>query len=93
MFKEVFEEGTVSADIAQTSGKLEPVRRRERKRLCEKCGAEMNESPVGSIGRTGVADAANHVTPELRAKFKKLVKELGGKTVAKQLLAEMNTGS
>lgn len=85
MFKEVFEEGTTSADIAQTSGKIGKL-------LCEKCGQEMNESPVGSIGRTGVADAAAYVTPELRAKFKKLVKEMGGKTVARQLLAEMNPG-
>ena len=83
MFKEVFEEGTTSADIAQTSGKT---------LLCKKCGYEMNESPVGSVGRTGAADATNHITAELRAKFKKLVKELGGKTVARQLLSEMNPG-
>lgn len=51
------------------------------------------ESPVGMPGRTGSADADAHVTPELRAEFKKIVKQLGGKTVAKKLLAEMNAGS
>lgn len=55
---------------------------------CDKC--KMNESPVGSVGRTGVRDAQAHVTPELRAEFKKIVRKLGGKTVARQLLAEMN---
>ncbi len=44
------------------------------------------ESPVGTVGRTGVKDAEAHVTDELRAEFKKIVKKLGGKTVAGQLL-------
>lgn len=52
----------------------------------------LTESPVGMVGRTGAIDAKAHVTPELRAEFKKLVKKLGGKTVARQLLAEMNAG-
>ena len=50
------------------------------------------ESPVGIVGRTGANDAKAHVTPELRSEFKKIVKKLGGKTVARQLLAEMNAG-
>jgi len=50
------------------------------------------ESAVGMVGRTGAADAKAHVGAELRAKFKKIVKEIGGKTVARQLLAEMNAG-
>lgn len=53
---------------------------------------KLEESPVGLVGRTGFADAAVHVTPLLRAEFKKIVKRLGGKTVARQLLAEMNAG-
>lgn len=52
----------------------------------------IGESAVGMVGRTGAMDAKAHVTAELRAKFKKIVKELGGKTVARQLLAEMNAG-
>jgi len=50
------------------------------------------ESAVGMVGRTGVADAKAHVGAELRAEFKKIVKKIGGKTVARQLLAEMNAG-
>jgi len=50
------------------------------------------ESAVGLVGRTGAADAKAHVGPELRAEFKKIVKKIGGKTVARQLLAEMNAG-
>jgi len=50
------------------------------------------ESAVGLVGRTGAADAKAHVSAELRAEFKKVVKALGGKTVARQLLAEMNAG-
>ena len=52
----------------------------------------LDESAVGLVGRTGTKDAQAHVTPELRAEFKKIVKKLGGKTVARQLLAEMNAG-
>jgi len=52
----------------------------------------INESPVGMVGRTGAADAKAHVGAELRAQFKKIVKQIGGKTVARQLLAEMNAG-
>jgi len=53
---------------------------------------ELFESAVGSVGRTGAADAKAHVGPDLRAEFKKIVKKIGGKTVARQLLAEMNAG-
>lgn len=82
MFKDIFE-GTVSADIAQASSGT-----------CPKCGQkiDLDESAVGLVGRTGTLDADNHITPELRAEFKKLVKKLGGKTVARKLLAEMNPG-
>ena len=52
----------------------------------------LKESAVGMVGRTGAIDAKAHVTAELRAEFKKIVKKLGGKTVARQLLAEMNAG-
>ena len=52
----------------------------------------IDESAVGMVGRTGVADAKAHVGAELRAEFKKIVKKIGGKTVARQLLAEMNAG-
>ena len=48
------------------------------------------ESPVGIVGRTGYRDVEKHVTDELRKRFKKIVKELGGKTVAQHLLNTMN---
>lgn len=54
---------------------------------------ELFESPVGQRGRTGAADAKAHVTPELRAEFKKLVKQLGGKAVARELLNTMNANA
>jgi hypothetical protein len=44
------------------------------------------ESPVGSRGRTSVKDAHAHITPELEKEFFKIVKKLGGKTVASVLL-------
>lgn len=46
----------------------------------------LNESPVGSIGRTSKEDAEAHITPELQAEFEKIVKQLGGKAVARALL-------
>ena len=52
----------------------------------------LKESAVGLVGRTGAADAKAHVGEALRAEFKKIVKKIGGKTVARQLLAEMNAG-
>lgn len=44
------------------------------------------ESPVGIAGRTSLQDAMMHITPELEKKFEKIVKEIGGKTVARILL-------
>ena len=53
---------------------------------------EMNESPVGKVGRTRNFEALEHIeNSDLAKKFRKIVKELGGKTVARQLLAGMNT--
>ena len=46
----------------------------------------LKESPVGEVGRTGKKDAEKHVTPELQKRFMKIVKEMGGKTVAMTLL-------
>jgi len=51
----------------------------------------MNESPVGSVGRTKDSEALAHIeSSDLAKKFRKIVKELGGKNVARQLLAGMN---
>lgn len=47
---------------------------------------DLLESPVGSVGRTGVKDAEEYVTDEKIAEFSKIVKKLGGKTVARHLL-------
>jgi len=94
MFKKFFEE-TNAGDIAQatpTMAKMHTKCTHGPDEKCDKCKDKLDESPVGSVGRTGRVDAEAHVTPELRAKFKKIVKALGGKTVARQLLSEMNAG-
>ncbi len=83
MFKSEFTEGTVSADIAQSTSTL---------KKCPECGQSLNESAVGLVGRTGAGDADTYITADIRAEFKKIVKKLGGKTVARKLLAEMNPG-
>lgn len=46
------------------------------------------ESAVGSVGRTGKADAEKFVqeNPDIVKKFKKIVSQMGGKAVASQLL-------
>ena len=50
-----------------------------------------NESPVGKVGRTKDSEAAEHIeTSGLAKQFRKIVKQLGGKNVARQLLANMN---
>ncbi len=92
-FTDLFKEETSAGDIAVFTGVMGSEKdcddECKKKKLLKK---ELKESAVGLVGRTGVADAANHVTASLRAEFKKIVKRLGGKTVARQLLAEMNAG-
>ena len=50
---------------------------------------KINESAVGTPGRTTVKDAEDHINDELLAEFKKIIKKLGGKTVAKVLLDKL----
>ena len=50
---------------------------------------KMNESAVGTPGRTTIKDAEEHINDELMAEFKKIIKKLGGKTVAKVLLDKL----
>lgn len=54
---------------------------------------EILESPVGSIGRTGIKDAESYVTanPDLKKRIRKIIKEVGGITALKQLISGMNT--
>lgn len=47
------------------------------------------ESAVGKPGRTTEKDAEEHINDELVAEFKKIIKKLGGKTVAKVLLDKL----
>lgn len=56
---------------------------------------DMAESPVGKVGRTKDSEALKHIEDSNLAKrFIKIVKELGGKSVARQLLAGMdNSGN
>ena len=51
----------------------------------------LDESAVGMVGRTGRGDADTHLTsnPDLIRRFKKIVRELGGKTVAHLLLKKI----
>jgi hypothetical protein len=100
---ESFLEGTVASDIAQSTGSM-GLQKKKRKGQgsgdcpcktdpeSEECKEKqaLKESPVGSVGRTGAKDAIEYITPELRAEFKRIVKKLGGKTVAKELLNTMN---
>ena len=52
---------------------------------------DVNESPVGMVGRTKDSEALAHIqASDLAKKFRKIVRELGGKNVARQLLAQMN---
>lgn len=46
----------------------------------------LDESPVGSKGRTGANDAKNHISDDLIKEFNALIKKMGGKTVARQIL-------
>lgn len=46
----------------------------------------LNESPVGKPGRTGIADAQAHISDELVKEFQAIIKKLGGKAVATQLM-------
>lgn len=52
---------------------------------------KINESAVGKPGRTTVKDAEDHIDDELIAEFKKIIKKLGGKMVAKVLLDKLST--
>ena len=52
---------------------------------------KLNESAVGKPGRTTEKDAEEHINDELVAEFKKIIKKLGGKTVAKVLLDKLST--
>ena len=51
---------------------------------------ELVESAVGQVGRTSVKDAMTHISPELEKEFFKLVKLMGGKTVASVLLNKIS---
>lgn len=48
----------------------------------------VNESAVGKVGRTGRGEAEVFVqnNPDIIKKFKKFVSQMGGKTVASQIL-------
>lgn len=81
------QEDTSVGDIAQYTPKLG-----SKKLLCEECGKKLKESAVGAVGRTDANSALEHVTPELRARFKKLLKDVGGKTVMRYLLADTTKG-
>lgn len=50
---------------------------------------KLHESAVGKPGRTTQKDAEDHIDDDLVAEFKKIIKKLGGKTVAKVLLDKL----
>lgn len=93
---------TSSGDVAQVTPKVGQKIDKKLKTKKEKFimtsfrsfvkGQKVNESPVGQKGRTGVADAVVHIEGTgLEKEFQAIVKKLGGKTVARELLARMNT--
>jgi hypothetical protein len=88
--KRPFNEGTVSADIAQGSGEMKGKKDIYKKCMNTEgdCIKDLDESPVGSVGRTSDYEAGEFIdgTPELRAEFKKIVKKVGGVSVARRLL-------
>jgi len=53
-----------------------------------KIGENLNESPVGLPGRTGKRDALEYIAknPEKVKELKKIIKEIGGKTVFLHLI-------
>jgi hypothetical protein len=96
-----FLEGTVAADIAQSTGSmgLKKQKRHGAGKDCpcdkdpesEECQKQLQESPVGSVGSTGLKDAESHLSdPEIRKQLKKLIRQAGGKTVILQMLKTMN---
>ena len=53
---------------------------------------EINESPVGQIGRTTSTDADEFIenNPQVLEQFRKIVQKMGGKTVARRILDRMS---
>ena len=92
MYK-TFLESTVAADIAQATAPSK-IQKREKCKECNETPCvcdEITESPVGSVGRTGKADAENHLSnPQIRKQLKKLIRQAGGKTVILQMLKTFN---
>jgi len=92
---------TVAGDVGSGSGTEPMVKygekplRRKNKKAENKMKSfrdlvKVEESPVGKVGRTKDSEAAEHIENSSLAKeFRKIVKKLGGKNVARQLLAGM----
>lgn len=53
----------------------------------------IQESPVGSTGRTTHADADDYINknPDIIAQFRKIVNSMGGKSVARRVLDRMGS--
>jgi hypothetical protein len=67
-----------------------PLKKQENKMKSFRDMIKLQESPVGKVGRTKDSEAAEHIeNSNLAKQFRKIVKELGGKNVARQLLAGM----
>ena len=81
-FRKTMKEGTGTGDIAQATGKFSKL---HKKKLEQE---DLDESPVGQRGRTDAKSALAHVTPALKKQFRKLLKDVGGKTVMRYLLAD-----
>ena len=74
-------EGTGTGDIAQSTVTMSMYKKKLEK------DEDLDESPVGARGRTDAKSALAHLTPELKKRFRKLLKDVGGKTVLRALLA------
>lgn len=72
----------------------EPKRRIKKEKKLKKFRDLVKESPVGQVGRTSREEAINHIqSKDVEKKFFAIVKELGGKTVARELLGRLDTKS
>lgn len=82
-----------SINISKRSNKLKDINKvKSFSELSELIASEISESPVGMRGRTTEKDANDYISSSgIEQEFFKIVKKLGGKTVAKVLLDKMSS--
>jgi len=102
-----FNEDTQAGDVAQATGPFNPKTpiQKKKKDIEDELDDELEDveddldednlncSAVGLVGRTGFKDAENHIqdTKNIKIQLRKLIKQVGGKTVLLKLLNTMNS--